>query len=303
MLTCEAYLTPTTLEDAFAAMHRHAGRYRLVAGATDLLPWAREGRAGDVAIPVLIDLARIPALRVLAVGPADVRIGAATQIQRFLDHAALAAAMPCMRACALWFADDQIREAATVGGNLVNASPAADVAPGLLAHDARVEIAAWRDGRVATRTLPLNQFLLGPGRTALADGEILQAVVCAPLPAHGGSFEKVGHRRSLAISTVCLASLVSLDPAASRIVDLRLAAGGIGPVPVRLEEVEDALRGTALAIAGLERAAALALHRVQSRTRQEYRRAVLRGFIVRGLIAAARAAGALMSEEEVAAYA
>ena len=64
MLTCDDYLSPTTLDGAFDAMAAHAGRYRLIAGATDILPWAREGRAGDVHIPVMIDIAGIPELNV-----------------------------------------------------------------------------------------------------------------------------------------------------------------------------------------------------------------------------------------------
>ena len=92
-------------------MEAHRGRYRLIAGATDLLPWAREGRAGDVHIPVLIDVARIPELRERAVDDTRVRLGAATPIQRFLDDAALGRAMPAMPRCAVWFADDQLREA------------------------------------------------------------------------------------------------------------------------------------------------------------------------------------------------
>ena len=63
MLLCDEYLTPTTLDEAFYLIDAHRGGYRLVAGATDLLPWAREGRGGDVHIPVLIDIARIPELR------------------------------------------------------------------------------------------------------------------------------------------------------------------------------------------------------------------------------------------------
>ena len=132
MLLCDEYGTPQTLSEAFDMIEAHRGRYRLVAGATDLLPWAREGRAGDVHIPVLIDIARIPELRERSVSDTRVRLGAATPIQRFLDDPMLGCAMPAMPRCAVWFADDQLREAATIGGNIVNASPAADGTPPLL---------------------------------------------------------------------------------------------------------------------------------------------------------------------------
>ena len=289
MLTCDEYVMPTTLAEAFAAMAANRGRYRIVAGATDTLPWAREGRAGDVDIPVLIDVSRIDELNALQVGSARVRIGAATPMQRFLDDPSLGRALPGMPRCAVWFADDQIRAQATVGGNIVNASPAADATPCLIAHNAAVELAS-ANGR---RRMPLHEFVIGPNRTALADGELLLAIECDALPGYGGSFEKVGHRRSLVISLVCLAVLVKLDRDGQILEDVRLAIAGIGPVPRQLRDIEDFLRGTAVSAERLEDAAGMLSHDlVQSRTRHGYRRDVMRGFLVRGLINAAKRGGA-----------
>ncbi len=143
-------------------MEKHRGRHRLVAGATDTFRGrARAGRATSQ-IPVLIDIAQIPELRERRVDGKRVRFGAATPIQRFLDDAALARAMPCMPRCAVWFADDQIRESATIGGNIVNASPAADGTPPLIAHEAEVELAALRGGKIVRRRMKLCDFVRGP---------------------------------------------------------------------------------------------------------------------------------------------
>jgi carbon-monoxide dehydrogenase medium subunit/xanthine dehydrogenase FAD-binding subunit len=291
MLTCDEYLTPASLDGAFAAIAAHPGRHRIVAGATDTLPWAREGRAGDVEIPVLIDITKIPELSEQQVTERRVRMGAATPIQRFLDDPALARALPCMPRCAVWFADDQIRAQATIGGNVANASPAADGTPCLMAHQATVEIASRQNGKIARRRMPLEKFVTGPNKTALVPGEILLAFECDALPGYGGSFEKVGHRRSLVISLVCLAALVKLDAAGRRFEDVRLAVGGIGPVPSRLGEVEAFLRGGPVSAERLEQAAEMPASLVASRTRQEYRREVVRGFMLRGLINAVRRAG------------
>jgi len=292
MLICDEYLTPGSLDEAFTAMQRARGHFRIVAGATDTLPWAREGRAGDVEIPVLIDVVRIPDLRELRVDDRRVRLGAATPIQRFLDNPTLARVLPCMPRCAVWFADDQIRAQATIGGNIVNASPAADATPCLIAHDADVELAKSTGGKITRRRMKLDQFVIGPNRTALEDGELLIAVECDALPGYGGSFEKVGHRRSLVISIVCLAALVKFDAQGRQFEDVRLALGGIGPVPRRLGDVETFLRGGPLNAARLEEAADMPVSLVASRTRQAYRRDVVRGFMLRGLINAARRAGA-----------
>jgi carbon-monoxide dehydrogenase medium subunit/xanthine dehydrogenase FAD-binding subunit len=292
MLLCDVYLTPTSLDEAFFLIEQHRGRYRLIAGATDLLPWAREGRAGDVHVPVLIDVARIPELRERSVNDTRVRLGAATPIQRFLDDPALGRAMPAMPRCAIWFADDQLRESATIGGNIVNASPAADAIPPLVAHDAIVELASRRGGKVETRRVPMHDFITGPGKTSLTDDEILTAIECVALPGYGGSFEKVGHRRSLVMSTVCLAAVVKLDPAGRNVEDVRLCIGGIGPVPDRLRDVEKFLKSGPLTVSRLEQAAEMPVSLVRSRTRQDYRRDVVRGFMLRGLFNAAQRAGA-----------
>jgi len=306
MLTCDDYITPTSLGEAFAAMQANRGRYRIVAGATDTLPWAREGRAGDVHIPVLIDVTKIPDLNARSIDERRVRMGAATPIQRFLDDAALARALPALPRCAVWFADDQIRAQATVGGNIVNASPAADATPCLIAHNAEVELASESGGKITRRRMKLDQFVRGPNRTALDEGELLIAVECDALPGFGGSFEKVGHRRSLVISLVCLATLIKLDAQGQRIEDVRLAIAGIGPKPVRLDDVETFLRGGAPSAERLEQAAGMPVSLVASRTRQEYRREVVRGFMLRGLINASRRAGAdpsLLADELETAYA
>jgi carbon-monoxide dehydrogenase medium subunit/xanthine dehydrogenase FAD-binding subunit len=292
MLTCDDYITPASLDEAFDAMAAHRDRYRIVAGATDTLPWAREGRAGDVHIPVLIDVTKIQELRKISVGDKRVRLGAATPIQRFLDDSNLARALPAMPRCAVWFADDQIRAQATIGGNIVNASPAADATPCLIAHAAEVELVKKSGGKIVRRRMRLDQFVTGPNRTALEGGELLIAFECDALPGYGGSFEKVGHRRSLVISLVCLAALVKLDAQGRRIEDVRLSIAGIGPKPLRLNEVENFLRGETVTPERLEQAAGMPASFVASRTRQEYRRHVVRGFMMRGLINAARSAGA-----------
>jgi carbon-monoxide dehydrogenase medium subunit/xanthine dehydrogenase FAD-binding subunit len=301
MLTCDEYKSAASLDEAFAAMKANRGGYRIVAGATDTLPWAREGRAGDVHIPVLIDVAKIPELCEVSVGDKRVRLGAATPIQRFLDDPALARALPAMPRCAVWFADDQIRAQATVGGNIVNASPAADATPCLFAHNAIVKLASAR----GKRTMPLQEFVIGPNKTALADGELLVALECDALPEYGGAFEKVGHRRSLVISLVCLAVLLKLDRDGCKVEDARLAIAGIGPKPLRLTEVENFLRGP-LNAERLDAAADMPMSLVASRTRREYRRDVVRGFMLRGLINAAQRAGAdpgVLVPELEAAYA
>jgi xanthine dehydrogenase FAD-binding subunit len=289
VLTFDQYLTPKSLDDVFDVLQRMP-QARLLAGATDLLPWAREGRAGDVHLPVLVDISRIDALGGVSLERARIRIGATTPIAALQYHPLLQQQAPVLGACALWFADEQIREQATVGGNLVNASPAGDTQPALLALNTHVTLARREAGRILERSVPLSEFILGPSRTLLQPGEILLRLEFDALPDHGVAFEKVGHRRSLAISTVCLATLVHLD-ASKRIDDLRIAIGAVGPVPERLSDIEDLLTGRVPTPAALRDAAARVVDRVRSRTRQAYRREVLMNFVERSLATALAHAG------------
>jgi CO/xanthine dehydrogenase FAD-binding subunit len=295
MLTCDAYLLPQTLDEAFDALGENRGACRVVAGSTDILPWAREGRANDVHIPVLVDITRIPEMTTRHCDGDRIRLGAATPIQRFLDDAMLIEALPAMPRCAVWFADDQIRESATIGGNLVNASPAADGTPPLLAHDAVVELAARRDGEVRRRRMPLSEFVVGPGKTALEADELLVSIDCDALPGWGGAFEKVGHRRSLVIAVVCLAVLVKPDETGTRFAGARVAIGGIGPVPERLSRVESFLTGKEISADVIAEAAQMPVDHVRSRSRVAYRREVVCGFMARGLTDAVFDAGCQIS--------
>ena len=279
MLICDQYCMPETLPEALEIWRAAPTGSRLVSGATDILPWAREGRAGDVRVPVMIDLSRVRELSGCEIAGGRVRIGANTVFQRFLTDANLKMHLPCMPYCAVWFADDQIREQATLVGNIVNASPAADGTPPLLAMNGRVEIARLENGSPIRRIVEVGDFVTGPGRVDLGPGEIVTAVMCDSLKGYGGSFQKVGQRRSLVISTVCAAACVKLDASGAIIEDLRLALGGIGPVPVRLTEIENSLVGQRVSSWQSTDACALPDDLIASRTRREYRSSVSRAFV------------------------
>jgi carbon-monoxide dehydrogenase medium subunit/xanthine dehydrogenase FAD-binding subunit len=227
----------------------------------------------------MIDLSRVRELNGYRIENGQVRLGANVVYQQFLEDETLRRHLPCMPYCAIWFADDQIRQQATLAGNIVNASPAADGTPPVIAMDGDIEMARLEAGALATRSMKVADFLLGPGKTALQPGEIVTAVTCPSFEGYGGSFQKVGQRRSLVISAVCAAALVKTDASGTVFEDVRLALGGVGPVPARLRDIEDVLRGQRITRELVAEASALPADRVASRTRQEYRRAVVRGFV------------------------
>ncbi len=279
MLTCDTYHMPTSLAEALKLWAGAAEGSRIVSGATDILPWAREGRAGDVHVTELLDVTRIEGLDGYSFENGRVRLGASTVYQDFLTDRTLMRSLPCMPHCAIWFADDQIREQASLTGNLVNASPVADGTPAVVALNGEIELARLDGDDIVRRQVPVVDFIEGPGRTQIAGDEIATAVVLDTANGYGGSFQKVGQRRSLVISVACAAGLVKADRDGRVFEDVRLALGGVGPRPIRLVEAEQALRGERISHTLIERVAQTAADTVGSRSRQDYRREVVVNFV------------------------
>ncbi|MCH2284535.1 MAG: xanthine dehydrogenase family protein subunit M [SAR324 cluster bacterium] len=286
MLFCDQYHVPETLHEAFDLINTNQGSYKVLAGATDLLPWAREGRGGDVNFESVIDISKITDMSEWQLQGDRISLGANVTMQQLLEDPFLRKHIPVMAKSAVWFADDQIREQATLGGNLVNASPAADATPPMLAMNAELTLQRKHNGKIKHRKLSLDKFVTGPGKTSLEDGELVTRIECDSMPGYGSAFEKVGHRRSLVISTVCLAALVSLSDNGRQFEDVRLALGGVGPVPVRLHESESCLISKPVETELINKSSELAVKHVQSRTRQEYRREVVFNFVKRGIMEA-----------------
>ena len=235
-----AWFSPDRLEDALTLLDAHPDA-RLIAGGTDLLVRLRREPCD---VP-LISLDRVAAWQGIENVDADgamLAIGATTRIAELARSPMLADRTPLLQRAALSFAAPAIRNMATLGGNLCTASPAGDCLPPLYALGAQVELVSLA-GR---RRLPIADFILGPGRSALARGEIVARVL---LPARDRfawqAYEKVGRRQSLAISVVSFAGLLRLDDD-QRVVEVHLAWGAVGPTVVSAPELADWLVGRKL---------------------------------------------------------
>ncbi|MFZ5780765.1 MAG: FAD binding domain-containing protein [Pseudomonadota bacterium] len=224
-----AYRRPCRLDEALSLLARP---HTVLAGGTDFYP-ARVGRAIEEDV---LDVGAIAEMRGIAEDRQGWRIGAATTWSDLIE-ADLPPLFDGLKQAAREVGGRQIQNAGTVGGNLCNASPAADGMPCLLALDAEVEIA----GSVARR-LPVADFVTGPRRTALASGELLTAVrVPRPAAPARSSFLKLGARRYLVISIAMAAA--TLEIADGRVAAARVAVGACSPVARRLPALEMALLG------------------------------------------------------------
>jgi CO/xanthine dehydrogenase FAD-binding subunit len=226
------YLRPASLAEALAAM---AGAPRVpLAGGTDHYP-ARVGVSLD---EDLLDLTAISGLRGIAEDEAGWRFGAGTTWTDVIE-ARLPPLFDGLKAAAREVGGAQIQNAGTLGGNLCNASPAADGTPNWLALDAVVELAS----AAGARTLPVGAFVLGNRRTDRRPDELVTAIrVRRPQGRARSVFLKLGARRYLVISIVMVAAVATFD-AAGRIVEARVAVGACSPVPVRLAALEARLVG------------------------------------------------------------
>jgi len=228
-----AYERATSL--ALALDRLGAGGVTIIAGGTDYYP-SRVGRPTDAA---LLDIADLPELRGITSEIDHWRIGAAATWADLLD-APLPAAFDGLRQAAREVGGLQIQNAGTIGGNLCNASPAADGIPALLALDATVELRS----SAATTTIPLSSFILGPRRTRRTPDQLVTAVL-VPHARHAvtSRFVKLGARRYLVISIVMASACLEVNDA-GKITAARVAVGACSPVARRLPTLEQRLVGT-----------------------------------------------------------
>lgn len=226
----QSHVRPQTLDEAVAALR--SGPARVLAGGTDLYPGAGARLSGPI-----LDLTAVPDLRGIAASAGGMRIGAATTWTALAD-ADLPPALHALQQAALQVGGRQIQNAGTLGGNLCNASPAADGVPPLLAANAEVDLLS----ATGTRRLPLGSFLTGPRQTALCPGELLVAVHVPPSGLTGRStFLKLGARSHLVISIVMVAARIVVE--GGRVASAAIAVGSCSASAQRLPLVEAALIG------------------------------------------------------------
>ncbi len=272
------YLAPKNLKEAIEVMSDRPEAIPL-AGGTDLLVQMKEEHRP---VQVLLSLKRVPEVHrfsqngMLTFGSAVTvgQIAADRQIQQNYTSLAMGAGL---------IGSVQIRNMATVGGNLCNAAPSADTAPPLLVLGAQAVIANTR----GERTIPLEAFFLGPGQAALQSGELLKEIIVPKPPQRSGSFY-VRHtsRARMDIAVVGVAAAITLN-ADGTIIDARLALGAVAPVPMRVTAAETLLRGHTLSDELLQEVGATAAQEAKPiddlRASAEYRRRLVNVLTQRAL--------------------
>ena len=270
------YFEPRTLAEASALLARYGGRAQPLAGGTDLLVELREQlRRADC----VVNIKKIPGIGALSFDPqAGLRIGALVTARALEVSAVIREKYPSLLQAVRELGSIQVRNRATIVGNVCRASPSADTLPPLIADGAMVSI----HGGQGRRSLPLEDFFTGPGKTVLKPDELMtEIVVPAPAPRSGKIYIKHGRRKAMELATVGVA--VTLTEGS----DVRIVLGAVAPTPIRAKQAEALLRGRKIDAGLIERAAQAAVDESRPisnvRASAEYRREMVRVLTRRAL--------------------
>ena len=230
------YYAPQKLSEAATLLRKHGKKASCLAGGTDLL-LRMEHRA--VSPGVLIDLKKVRELRGIKTKGKDLTIGALTPMDEIVNSRPVQKHYGIIGKAASLVGSLQTRNRATVGGNLCNASPAADTATPLIVYSAKARIA----GSGKQRVVPLEDFFVGPGKSCLKPNELLKELIVPSPPARsGGSFQRCT-RTAMDIAVVNCSVFLTLNAKGEMVKDIRIALGAVAPVPIRAHGAEDFLKG------------------------------------------------------------
>lgn len=235
-----SFYNPSSLPEVWELLERYVERAKLIAGGTDLVV---QMKSRLVSPEVVINLLPLQELQGMEIRDGHLCLGALVTHAALTNSPLLQANWPLLAEAAHKIGSPQIRHIGTIGGNLVNASPAADTAPALLALEGKVILASKK----GERQIPVNSFFLGPGMTILEKDEVLKEILI-PIPPAGaqGIFLKLGRRKSLDLAVVSAAVMLHYDPLTKYCNWARIALGAVAPTPIRAQETEKFLVGKIL---------------------------------------------------------
>lgn len=247
------YVAPKSADEVVSLLATKNGDARLLCGGTDLLVQLREGRRKA---RLVIDIKNIPELTQITFDIQNgLRIGAAAACQEICNDPNVSQHFPGLVDGIKLIGGVQIQNRASVGGNLCNASPAADAIPALIVHNARCTIA----GPNGSRVLPAEEFCIAPGKNALQPGEFLTSIdVPTPGETFGAHYLRFIPRNEMDIAEVGAGASVVLDESGQRFVSARIALGAVAPTPLLASEAGAFLSGRDVTRENIKEAARLA---------------------------------------------
>lgn len=231
------YIKATNLEDALHFLNTNGAETKILAGGTDIMV---DLRSGALKTRFLLDVSRLDDLKEIEMRDGQLCIGAAVTISELLESDTIADMAPALRKAAEKFASRQIRNVATIGGNVAHCSPCGDTIPPLLIHDAEAVVLTSEGQRHVT----IEEMASGPYHCSLHSNEIISHFILQPRPQEVtfADFQKIGRRQELAIARMSMAAMAYQDEGGS-IAYMRFALGSCTPTPHRFREIEEYMTG------------------------------------------------------------
>ena len=228
------YISSKTKEEALEILEQEKSEVCIVAGCSNVLPYIKDRK---LPAKLLLNISDIEELNYIKNSEDKIYIGAGTTISDLINSKIIKEECNILYQAAEQFADPTVRNRATIGGNLADASPAADTAPPLLALNAVLEAESMNK----KREISLKDFFLGPRKTVLHDDEMITSIKIKNYPINkNGCFIKLGLRQAMAISVATIAMVLEVEK--NRVKDIRIAMGSVAPIPLRLFKTEEFLK-------------------------------------------------------------
>ena len=278
------YLKPKTIEEAVSLLLRHRDEAKVIAGGTDLLVQLKKGA---VLPRYIINIKGIPNQGIITYDEKEgLRIGALATIHSIEVSPVIRQKFSILAQAASELGTLQVRNCATIGGNLCNAAPSAETAPALIVLGARVKIV----GADGERTVPIENFFTGPGQTVLRPHEILSEIQVPNLPPRSGSvYIARTLRKALDLAIAGVAVVTTIEGDIMR--DVKIALGSVAPIPIRARRAETVVRGQRLDATLLAEAGVAASEEASPiddvRSSAEYRRKMIRVLVAKAIRQAA----------------
>jgi carbon-monoxide dehydrogenase medium subunit len=281
------YFEPSTLNEALNILKKHSGEAKILAGGTDLLVKMKGGLIAPKYVVNIKSISDID-LRGIAVNAhGGIKLGALTTLQTIQDSPLVKERASILAETAKKMASHQVRNIATIGGNLCNAAPSADMAPPLIVLDAEAKIL----GSKGERTIKLENFFLGPSQTSLDDDEILLEIYVPEIDSSVRTiYEKFTLRDAMDIATVGVA--VSLKQKDGLCEAVKISLGAVGPTPIRARQSEEVLLGEKIGETVIKKASKTASEEAKPiddiRGSAQYRRQLIESLVRRSIQAIAQ---------------
>ena len=283
------YHIAESVEDALRTLVSTPGEACFIGGGTDLLLDLQQGRHSP--IHTLVDITEIPELNLLEIRSGELFIGAGISHRMILNSSLVQEhADALIEACGL-IGGPQVRNTATLGGNVAHALPAADGTIALMALNAEIEIA----GLTRRSRLPLDKMFLGPGKNSLEDELLVGFYLPTKIPGDASAFKRVMRPQGVAIAILNLGVWLHRD--GDLITDVRIAVGPSGPVPIRMTQAEEALRGNPLKDEFISKATECILDQASFRTSRHRATSTYRQHVVGVLLEDTLSAAFMRAEQ------